>query len=244
MPSVGQYSVFKQTKKQKEKVNICLWSLPTELALFCQDISLFTPFFRYMQHSSRKSQAWSANTIFECSIRSQAWLAMISSQSLWAPPKPQIWWGVGWGFPYWHLDLDELLLAPGFLCSWYLSGRGQEQSGEMEEMVTPFSCHTASNFWLYLQSNCWSQSAPKTSQVPLGAQTISCHGNTQNCIDLCSVLCCHCSKDTLRDLVMKSFWTPSDHPIQYAVFSSVVLSFLFLIKELSHRQGRDIPWLK
>lgn len=44
MPSVGQYSVFKQTKKQKEKVNICLWSLPTELALFCQDISLFTPF--------------------------------------------------------------------------------------------------------------------------------------------------------------------------------------------------------
>lgn len=106
-------------------------------------------FFRYMQHSSRKSQAWSANTIFECSIRSQAWLAMISSQSLWAPPKPQIWWGVGWGFPYWHLDLDELLLAPGFLCSWYLSGRGQEQSGEMEEMVTPFSCHTASNFWLY-----------------------------------------------------------------------------------------------
>lgn len=56
MPSVGQYSVFKQTKKEKKKVIICLWSLPTELSLFCQDVSFFTPFLGTCSIQVRKAK--------------------------------------------------------------------------------------------------------------------------------------------------------------------------------------------
>lgn len=86
-----------QTNKQSKKVNISLWSLPTELELFHQDVFLFIPFLGTCSIQAGKAKPdWQIPFIH--ALSEQAWLVMIFSQGLSAAPKLQIWWGVGWGF--------------------------------------------------------------------------------------------------------------------------------------------------
>lgn len=85
----------KQTK-QESKHQFVVIAYRT-LELFHQDVFLFIPFLGTCSTQVGKPKPdWKIPFIH--ALSEQAWLVMLSSQSLSAAPKLQIWWGVGWGF--------------------------------------------------------------------------------------------------------------------------------------------------
>lgn len=137
-----------------------------------------------------------------------------------------------------------LLTPQGSFAADACLGEDRNRMGKWRKWCTPNSCHTGPSFQFQVVSaEQWLFSVcPKTSQRALGTQTISCGAWHSTLLILKTSFSLLYNQLLLQQGHVKGFGyevllDPSDssHP---------VCTFLFVIEEFSHRQGREIPWLK